>query len=60
MSMIATSGARQLDFAAQLPGGADLADDVEASLGQQAVKPGPEQAAMPMRSRRRVATRALA
>src|SRR5262249_58578449 len=36
-------GARQPDFAAQLPGCACLTDDVEARLGQQPVKPVPEQ-----------------
>jgi hypothetical protein len=36
-------GACQRDFAAQFPGGPGLADDVEAGLGQQPVKPVPEE-----------------
>src|SRR5215831_11330624 len=36
-------GTRQLDVAVQLPGRACLTDDVEARLGQQTVKPVPEQ-----------------
>ena len=52
ISTIATSGRGQLDLAQQFVGVSDLADDLDAGLGEQAVEPFAEEQLHRRRSRR--------